>query len=137
MNVLMRHWELKLLAVGFSLALWLFVMTSEKSDLILSAPIEFDDMPSGLALTGERPDSVVVQLHGLRGSLARLAPDQVKARVSLAGAIPGEITLRLLPEQIAVPSGITVIRVNPSRIRVVLEAMRSSRAEPFAWEPRS
>ena len=137
MSVLMRHWELKLLAVGFSLALWLFVMTSEKSDLILSAPLEFDDVPSGLALTGERPDSVDVQLHGLRGSLARLAPDQVKARVSLAGAIPGEITLRLLPEQVAVPSGITVIRVNPSRIRVVLEAMRSSRAEPVAGEPRS
>jgi len=77
MSVLTRHWELKLLAVGFSLALWLFVMTSEKSDLILSAPLEFDDVPSGLALTGERPDSVDVQLHGLRGSLARLAPDQV------------------------------------------------------------
>ena len=137
MNVLMRHWELKLLAVGFSLALWLFVMTSEKSDLILSAPLEFDGVPSGLALTGERPDSVDVQLHGLRGSLARLGPDQVKARVSLSGASSGEITLRLLPEQVAVPSGITVIRVNPSRIRVVLEAMRSSRAEPFAWEPRS
>jgi hypothetical protein len=137
MNVLMRHWELKLLAVGFSLALWLFVMTSEKSDLILSAPIEFDDVPSGLALTGERPDSVDVQLHGLRGTLARLGPDQVKARVSLSGASSGEVTLRLLPEQVAVPSGITVIRVNPSRIRVVLEPMRSSRAEPVAGEPRS
>ena len=102
-----------------------------------TAPIEFDDMPSGLALTGERPDSVVVQLHGLRGSLARLGPDHVKARVSLSGASSGEVTLRLLPEQVAVPSGITVIRVNPSRIRVVLEAMRSSGAEPVAGEPRS
>ena len=137
MNVLTRHWELKLLAVGFSVALWLFVMTSEKSDLILSAPVQFDDVPSGLALTGERPDSVDVQLHGLRASLARLSPDQIKARVSLSGASPGEITLRLLPEQVGVPSGITVVRINPSRIRVVLEAMRSSRAEPVAGEPRS
>ena len=137
MNVLTRHWELKLLAVGFSVALWLFVMTSEKSDLILSAPVQFDDVPSGLALTGERPDSVDVQLHGLRASLARLSPDQIKARVSLSGASPGEITLRLLPEQVGVPSGITVVRINPSRIRVVLEAMRSSRAEPVSWEPRS
>ena len=137
MNVLTRHWELKLLAVGFSVALWLFVMTSEKSDLILSAPLEFDDVPSGLALTGERPDSVDVQLHGLRASLARLSPDQIKARVSLSGASPGEITLRLLPEQVGVPSGITVVRINPSRIRVVLESTRSSRAEPVVGEPRS
>ncbi len=137
MNVLTRHWELKLLAVGFSVALWLFVMTSEKSDLILSAPVQFDDVPSGLALTGERPDSVDVQLHGLRASLARLSPDQIKARVSLSGASPGEITLRLLPEQVGVPSGITVVRINPSRIRVVLESTRSSRAEPVVGEPRS
>ncbi len=137
MNVLTRHWELKLLAVGFSVALWLFVMTSEKSDLILSAPVQFDDVPSGLALTGERPDSVDVQLHGLRASLARLSPDQIKARVSLSGASPGEITLRLLPEQVGVPSGITVVRINPSRIRVVLESTRSSRAEPVVGEPPS
>ena len=47
MSGLTRHWELKLLALGFSVALWLFVMTSEKSDLILSAPLEFDGFPPG------------------------------------------------------------------------------------------
>ncbi len=132
-NVLTRHWELKLLAVGFSFALWLFVMTSEKSDLILSAPLEFDGVPPGLALTGERPDSVDVQLHALRGSLSRLSPDQIRARVSLAGASSGEVALRVLPEQVAVPAGITVVRVNPSRIRVVLEAARSSGSEAVSW----
>jgi YbbR-like protein len=137
MSLLTRHWELKLLAVAFSTALWLFVMTSEKSDLVLSTPVEFDGVPSGLVLTSERPDSVDVQLHGLRGNLARLSPDQVKARVSLSGAGPGEITLRLLPDQVVVPAGVTVVRVNPSRIRVVLEAMRSSRAEPVPWGRRS
>ncbi len=128
MNIVTRHWELKLLALGFSIALWLFVMTSEKSDLIVSAPIEFDGVPPGLTLTGERPDSVDIQLHGLRATLARLSPDQIKARVSLSGTGPGETTLRLLPEQIAVPAGVTVIRVNPSRIRVMLTAARPTRS---------
>ena len=128
MSALTRHWELKLLALGFSIGLWLFVMTSEKSDLILSAPIEFDGVPPGMALTAERPDTVDVQVHGLRGSLSRLTPDQIKARVSLAGASQGEVAIRLLPEQVAVPAGITVVRVNPSRIRVVLEVLRSSRS---------
>jgi len=136
MTVFTRHWELKLLALGFSIGLWLFVMTSEKSDLILSAPIEFDGVPPGMALTAERPDSVDVQVHGLRGSLARLTPDQIKARVNLSGASQGEIAVRLLPEQVLVPAGITVVRVNPSRIRVVLEVARSSRIgarSPRPW----
>jgi hypothetical protein len=137
MNALTRHWELKLLALGFSIGLWLFVMTSEKSDLILSAPIEFDGVPAGMVLTAERPDSVDVQLHGLRGSLSRLTPDQIKARVNLSGAQQGEVAIRLLPEQVAVPAGITVVRVNPSRIRVVLEAVRSSRLGVTVGRSRS
>ena len=135
MNPLTRHWDLKLLAVAFSVALWLYVMTSERSDLILTAPLEFEGVPPGLALAAERLDSVDVQVHALRGSLARLSPDQIKARVNLAGVGPGEIAVAVLPEHVAVPAGITVVRVNPSRIRVVLEAVRSSRSKAAPREP--
>jgi hypothetical protein len=129
MSVLTHNWELKLLALGFSVLLWLFVMTNEKSDRIVSVPIEFYGVPSGLALGPERPDSVDVQLQALRGSFARLAPNQVKARVNLAGAAPGEVAVHLAPEQFTVPAGITVVRISPSRIQVVLEAAPASHPE--------
>jgi YbbR-like protein len=137
MSVFTRHWELKLLAVGFSLALWLFVANSEKTDLILSAPIEFDGVPPGLVLTSERPDTVDIQIHGLRGALTRLTPDQIKARVSLHGTGPGEVTVRVLPEQVIVPVGVTVVRVNPSRIRVMLSEVPPPRSEAGRPAPRS
>ncbi len=125
MSALTHHWELKLLALLVSMVLWAFVMTSEKSDLIIAAPLELDGIPAGLEVLGERPDSVDVQLHGLRGALSRLGTDRVKARLSLAGSRAGEVTLRVLPEQITVPAGITVVRVNPSRVRLVLGSVRS------------
>lgn len=125
MSALTRHWELKLLALGVSMVLWAFVMTSEKDDLIMAAPLELEGIPAGLELKGDRPDSVDVQLHGLRFALQRLGPDRVKARLSLAGAQAGEVTLRVLPEQVTVPVGITVVRVNPSHVRVVLGSVRS------------
>jgi YbbR domain-containing protein len=134
MSALAHHWELKLLALGFAVLLWLFVMISEKSDLIVSAPLEFDGIPPGLALEAKGPDSVDVQLHALRGRLARLTPDQVKARINLSGAAAGEVAVRVLPEHVAVPSGVTVIRVNPSRIRVVLEGA-PSRSEAVSRDP--
>ena len=136
MSFVTRHWELKLLALAFSTALWFLVMTSEKSDLILSAAVELDEVPPGLEVVDQRPGSVDVQVHGLRGALARLSPDAVKAHLSLAGAHPGEVTLRLLPEQVAVPPGITVLRVNPSRILVVLGAAGSPRPEATPQGPR-
>jgi hypothetical protein len=122
---LFRHWELKLAALMLSFALWVFVMTSEKAEVVLAAPVELDGIPQGLEVVGERPDSVDVQLHGLRAILARVGPEQVRARVSLAGARPGEVVLRLVPDQITAPSGVTVLRVSPSRLRVTLEARRA------------
>ena len=136
MSALTHHWELKLLALGFSVLIWLFVMTSERSDVIVSAPIAFDGLPPGLALTGDLPDRVDVQLHALRGSLSRLAPDHIRARVDLSGATSGEVAVRVLPEQVSVPAGIMVVRVNPSMIRVVLEPARPPHAEATPTESR-
>ena len=125
MSVFTRHWELKLLALGVSMVLWAFVVASEKSDLIMAAPLELDNIPAGLEVKGDRPGSVDVQLHGLRGTLSRLGTDRVKARLNLAGSKAGEVTVRVLPEQITVPAGITVVRINPSHVRLILGSVRS------------
>ena len=122
MNVITRHWELKALALAFAVALWVFVTTSEKSDLVLAAPIELEGLSSGLVVVGEPPESVDVQVHGLRTTLAHLGSDQLRAHLSLTGVQPGEVLLSVLPEHVSVPPGITVLRVNPSRIRLVLAA---------------
>ena len=115
-----RHWELKLLALAFSAGLWVFVMTSEKTNLVVSLPIELDSVPPGLVVTGERPESVEVQLHGLRAALLRMSPESLRVRVSLAGAGPGDLVVSLGPEQIVVPSGVSVLRVTPAVVRVAL-----------------
>ena len=118
------NWHLKLAALGLATALWIFVMTSEKADMVVPAPVELEATPAGLTVAGDRPESVDVQLHGLRTTLARVPLDQVRVRVSLAGARPGETTIRVLPEQVAVPPGVAVTRITPSRIRILLEGSR-------------
>ena len=114
-----RHWELKLLALAFSAGLWVFVMTSEKTNVVVSLPLDLDSVPPGLVVTGEMPDSVEVQLHGLRAALARVSPESLRVRVSLAGARVGDLVLSLGPEQIVVPP-----RVNPAVVRVALARAR-------------
>ena len=117
---IVRHWELKLLALVFSAGLWVFVMTSEKTNLIVSLPIDLDSVPGGLVVTGERPESVEVQLHGLRSALSRVSPDALRVRVSLSGAGPGDVLVSLGADQIVVPPGVSVLRVTPAVVRVVL-----------------
>ena len=121
---LTRHWELKLLALAFSSGLWVFVMTSEKTNVTFPLPVELDGVPSGLIVTSERPDTVDVQLHGLRAALSRVSPDALRVRVSLAGARPGELVVGLGPDQIVVPPGVSVLRITPSVVRIGLAKER-------------
>jgi hypothetical protein len=120
MAIVTRHWELKLLALAFSAGLWVFVMTSEKTNVVLTLPLEFDSVPPGLVVKDQRLESVEVQLHGLRAALSRVSLDSLRVRVSLAGARPGDFVVGLGPEQIVVPPGVSVLRVTPAVMRVAL-----------------
>ena len=121
---LVHHWELKLLALAFSATLWVFVMSSEKTNMTLPLPVELDGVPSGLVVTSERPDTVDVQLHGLRSALLRVAPDALRVRINLAGSRPGEVVVGLAPDLIMVPPGVSVVRITPSVVRVGLAQQR-------------
>ena len=55
LSALTRHWELKLLALAVSAGLWVFVMSSEKTNVTRPLPIELEAVPTGLKVTSERP----------------------------------------------------------------------------------
>src|SRR3990170_1209136 len=136
MSIFTRHWELKLLALAFSAGLWVFVMTSEKTNLVVFLPLELDPVPAGLVVTDKRPESVEVQLHGLRSALSRVSPESLRVRVSLAGARPGDLVVSLGPEQIVVPPGVRVLRVTPAVLRVALAAGGGWAPPPPRRHPR-
>ena len=80
-------------------------------------------MPAGSTSTGERPDSVDVQLHGLRGSARRASgPTGVQARVSLAGIASrrGDDCACFPSRSRCRPASPVRARVQPSRVRLVL-----------------
>ena len=123
-HIITRHWELKLLALAFSAGLWVFVMTSEKTNVVVSLPLELGPVPAGLVVTSESPNSVEVQLHGLRSALSRVSPESLRVRVNLTGTSPGDLLISLGPDQIVVPPGVSVLRVNPAIVRVALARRR-------------
>ena len=93
-------------------------------------------MPPGLDRHGRAsPRAWTCSSTGCAAASRGVAPDQLRARLSLAGAQAGEVTLRVLPEHITVPPGITVLRINPSRIRVTLAAPSSPSGEPRKEAP--
>jgi len=123
---LFEHWELKLLSLCVAFTLWLFVVGGEKGEVVLAAPVEYLNIPSGLILGGSAPDAVDVQVEGLRSALQRLTGDDLRVQVSVARLGPGDAMVPLHPDQVLAPRDVTVLRVSPARIRLVLEPVTTA-----------
>lgn len=132
---LLDHWQLKLLSVAFAVALWLFVVSEDKTETIFATPIELREVPPGLEITRMEPESVEVRVRGLRSILARVREHDLRVSVDLEGASEGETVVRLLPEQIRVPRGVEVMRLTPSRLRIVLQPAGSAGEPPVPTAP--
>jgi YbbR domain-containing protein len=116
---LTRNWQLKVLALGVAIALWLFVASGETSERSLSAPVEYVRVPPGLVLAGSPPSSVLVHLRGRRAALARLSPGDLRLQVDLSGASAGPTAVRP-QDELRVPRGMRVTAVNPARLELTL-----------------
>ena len=116
-----RNLGLKFLSVCIAAMLWLVVAGERVVERVLRAPVEFQNLPNGLELVGNLPDTVEVRLRGSSGALSRLAPGDLAAVLDLRTARPGRRLFHLAPTQVTVPYGIEVVQVSPSTLTMEFE----------------
>lgn len=115
-----RHWPLKLLALGTAVGLWLFVVGSERRQMTTTAPVEYVGLTSDVVLVGEARERVDVQLEATRWAVARVTPGALRVVVNLASLPEGETIVPLSAADVEVPQGVRVTRIMPSWVRVTL-----------------
>ncbi len=118
---LAEHWELKLVSLVFAVALWALVVAEEKTQAVYMVPLDVANVPPGLEVTALGVEVVVVRVQGLRHVLDRLDERELRTQVSLRGARPGDVMVRIRPEDVTVPRGVQVVRVTPTQVRATVE----------------
>jgi YbbR domain-containing protein len=121
-RALLANWEVKLLSLAVAALVWFFVVSAERSQMALGAPVEYVGLPAGKVLLGERRDTVDLEVEATRWAVARFTPASIRLRVDLASLPEGENTVRLSQELVAVPPGVRVTRISPAWLRVTLVA---------------
>jgi YbbR domain-containing protein len=116
-----RHIGAKLLSVAVAIVLWVIVSGEETVERGLRVPLELQQFPSGLEISGELPTTVDVRVRGGSTALSRMAPGDVVAVLDLRGARPGQRVLSLTPEQVRAPFGVSIVQVTPSTIAMMFE----------------
>lgn len=127
-----RNLGLKFLSTLVASLLWLIVAGERVVERVMRAPVEFQNLPAGLELVGNPPDTVEVRLRGSSGALSRMAGGDMAAVIDLATARPGRRLFHIAQNQVTVPYGIEIVQVGPSTLTMEFEmsAIRQVKVEP-------
>ena len=116
-----RYKRLKILSVVIATMLWLMVSGERVVERVMRAPVEFQNLPAGLELVGNPPDTVELRLRGSSGALSRIGPADLSTVLDLRAARPGRRLFHLTSAQVNKPYGIEVVQVGPSTVMMEFE----------------
>jgi len=101
--------------------LWLAVSHEESSEIGLEVPLEYRNIPADLEISGDTTNMVQVRLRGSSNVIRDVTAKNVSTTIDLSKMRMGEKIVALSPQNVQVPFGAEVIRVNPSTVRFSLE----------------
>jgi YbbR domain-containing protein len=116
-----RHFGLKLLSLGLAVLLWMTVAGEEKVERVMRVPLELQQFPSDLEITGDVPTTVDVRVRGGSGVLSRVGPGDVVAVLDLRNARRGQRLFPVTQEQVRVPFGVQVVQILPAAVAMAFE----------------
>jgi len=127
-----RNAGLKFLSTLVASLLWLVVAGERVVERVMRAPVEFQNLPAGLELVGDPPDTVEVRLRGSSGALSRVSGGDMSAVIDLSTARPGRRLFHITQNQVNVPYGLQIVQVGPSTVTMEFElsAIRKVHVEP-------
>ncbi len=116
------NWRLKLAAAAAAIFLWTIVVGPQRSEVGISAQIQYTNLPPGMEITGKWVDRVDVRVRGSEASLAGLKPESVRALVDLSDVVVGPNFFRITDKNLLVPPGVSISKIRPSDLQLKIEA---------------
>lgn len=118
----------RLAALALAVAIWAVTLfTGGTLVRTVRVPVVFRDLPKNLVITRQSAIALDVELQGSAWVMDSLNVRGLVAHFSLSRARPGVMILRVDPNAIVLPPGITVDRVTPPAVRIDM-AQRASNA---------
>ena len=134
LSVLGKNLPLKILSVLLAMLLWAVISRgrgAEMMEISLGIPLELHNLPKDMDVIQGPVERVDVRFSGPRRIVSKLSQMGITVPLDLTGAADGETTFELFTSDIQVPERVTVTRVSPSNINVVLERVLHTKVPVF------
>jgi len=113
------------IAFALVLVLWGFIAGQQRTEMWLTVPFEYRNIPTNMEIAGELVNKVEVGIRGPRGVISGVSQDQVRAHIDLSQGLRGLNYVRITTDNIRIPLGTEVTKINPSSIRIRLEDVKT------------
>jgi YbbR domain-containing protein len=111
---------LKLISLSLAIALWLFVILSGITEIIISVPITYINIPSNLKVI-DSPESVSLGIEGREKIIENLKHNEINAVIDLSGAEAGRTSFPVSKENINLPGALLVTSIAPEAINLIIK----------------
>jgi len=119
----------KLSFLLLAIVIWFFFAGEKESVISYTAPIEFRNLPKAYEMISASNDRAEVQVAGSRRLILQLKPEEISLWLNLANSKSGRNSYSLTRNNISVPPGFKVMKINPREITVVMEERETRRVE--------
>ncbi len=128
-----ENWGIKALSLGLAVMLWFYVTSKGKTEITINVPVELRNIPQNMAVVGDVASSVEVRVQGQERVLRDITiGKKIFVVIDLSTTGAGENTVRISPDDIRRPPGVTVMHVSLPELKVRLEQLvrKSFRLQP-------
>lgn len=120
---LLHNLSLKILSVVLALILWIFVLGEKSIEYSFVVPLELTNLPSNLVIVSDVTGSIGLRVAGPRPLVSLLKPEKLSVSLDLKEAEPGKTSFLITENNIAMPRGVKLIRINPSMIDLEIDPL--------------
>jgi YbbR domain-containing protein len=117
-------WEniaFKAAAVVLAVILWVFVTSKGQTEMSLSVPIEYVNIPSGLEISKHTVTTAQIVVRTHESLSKNIRQENVRVSVDVGRAKKGEEIFSLKKDDVKVAYGATVTKIEPSTVKVAFE----------------
>ena len=110
-----------LISVLFITGMWLSFSKGLDTLITLEIPVEYTKHDPGIEIIDTSVNTVRLQLVGSGALIKSIRPDQIQVRLDLGNAVIGSNIFSITKENISLPPGIFLSKVEPPVVEVTLD----------------
>jgi hypothetical protein len=125
LKALIENLGWKLASLGIAIILWVTFVGSPALVTSVSAPIQYRDMPSDLAMSTDVPEGIYLEIQGPAARLSGLDASATAVILDLGRVrAAGEYTFTIDQASVSLPTGLRLVRAVPGQLRLTFEKKR-------------